>query len=71
MTDAWDNMIAGDDAEVSAEIMADSASYVRFLARGDSFACTAIEQKYGLYGLSPEQVTEQLAEMAKPDGALQ
>jgi hypothetical protein len=66
MTDPWDEMISGDDAEVSAEIAADLAAYTKHLARGEFDACIRIEKKYGLFGLSPQMVSEQMAEMAKP-----
>ncbi len=68
MSDSWDAMIAGDDAEVSAEIRADAVAYTRHFLAGHLEGCIAIEQKYGLYGLSPQQVSEQLAEMSKPEG---
>lgn len=63
--DAFDFMIAGDDAEVAAEIAADLNAYTRHLASSETDACIAIENKYGLFGLSPQQVSECLAEMAK------
>lgn len=66
MTDSWDAMIAGDDDEVTAEIAADKAAYGYHLRDGNVDACIKIEKKYGLFGLSPQQVSEQLAEMAKP-----
>ena len=66
MTDAWDAMIAGDDAEVAAEISADAAAYTQHFLAGRLDGCIAIEQKYGLFGLSPQQVSEQLCEMSKP-----
>ena len=62
----WDAMIAGDDDEVAAEIRADATAYGKHLAAGRHDACVAIEKKYGLYGLTPEMVSFQLAEMAKP-----
>lgn len=67
MTDAWDFMIAGSDAEVSAEIATDLAAYTKWLARGETDACIRIEKKYGLFGHTPEAVTTILAEMAKPE----
>lgn len=68
MTDAWDFMIAGSDAEVSAEIGADAIAYGKLLAAGDERGCLAIEEKYGFVGLPPQAVSEHLAEMAKPEG---
>jgi hypothetical protein len=68
MIDSWDAMIAGDDEEVSAEIRADAAAYARHFMAGQTEACVAIAQKYGLFGLAPQQVSEQLAEMGKPEG---
>jgi hypothetical protein len=66
MTDPWDAMIEGDDDEVAAEIRADAVNYTRHFLAGQTDSCVVIEQKYGLYGLSPEQVSEQLCEMSKP-----
>lgn len=66
MNVSWDAMIAGDDAEVAAEIAADAVAYTRHLIANRIDACIAIEKKYGLFGLSPQQVSEQLVEMSKP-----
>lgn len=66
MTDAWDTMLTQDDAELLAEIKADEAAYAYHHHAGDVAACVTIEQKYGLYGLSPLQVSEQLHEMTLP-----
>jgi hypothetical protein len=66
MIHPWDSMIAGDDAEVAAEIRADAVAYTRHFLGNRNKACVAIEQKYGLSGLSPQQVSEQLCEMSKP-----
>lgn len=68
MTDHWDTMIEKDDAELLAEIKADMAAYTFHLRAGNVAACISIEKKYGLFGLSPQQVSEQLAEMSKPEG---
>lgn len=68
MTDAWDTMIEQADAELVAEIKTDKAAYAYHMRRGNVDACIAIEKKYGIFGLSPQQVSEQLEEMAKPDG---
>jgi hypothetical protein len=69
MSDPWDEMIASDDAELVAEIAADAKSYVQALAAGDDRGCLAIEQKYDLVGLTPEQVSQHLADMALQGGA--
>jgi hypothetical protein len=61
--DGFDFMIAGDDAEVAIEIAADCNAYTRLLIAGDIQGCLAIEEKYGLVGLPPQQVSETLAEM--------
>jgi hypothetical protein len=61
--DGWDFMIAGEDAAVEEEIRADALSYVKHLAAAETDACIAIEKKYGLFGLSPERVSQTLAEM--------
>jgi hypothetical protein len=66
MTDAWDTILAQDDAELLAKIKADKAAYAFHVRDGNVAACIEIEQKYGLYGLSPQQVSEQLHEMAQP-----
>jgi hypothetical protein len=66
MMHPWDAMIEGDDAEVAAEIATDAAAYGKLLAAGDDRGCIEIEQKYGLTGLTPQQVSEHLAEMSKP-----
>jgi hypothetical protein len=68
MTDAWDEMISKDDAELVAEIKADLAAYAYHMRDGNVDACIAIEKKYGFFGLSPQQVSEQLCEMSKPEG---
>lgn len=67
MTD-WDSMIEGDDAEVAAEISADKAAYAYHMRDGNIDALLKIEQKYGLFGLSPQQVTQQLHKMSLPIG---
>lgn len=68
MTDSWDNMIAGDDEEVSAEIRADAIAYTRHFLAGNSTGCVAIAKKYGLFGLVPNDVSDHLIEMSKPEG---
>lgn len=66
MIDLWDAMITGDDEDVAAEIRADLTAYALHLGAGNHSACVNIEKKYGLYGLTPEMVSFQLAEMSKP-----
>ena len=66
MADPWDEMLEQDDAEVVAEIKADMVAYTLHLAAGNISACIAIEKKYGLYGLSPQHVSEQLHAMTLP-----
>jgi len=61
--DGWDFMIAGDDAEVAEEIRSDALAYVKHLADGNEQVCIRIEEKYGLVGMTPEQVSRTLAEM--------
>jgi len=68
MTDAWDDMIARSDAELCAEIDADRIAYLQHLMQGNVDACIRIEKRWGLFGLSPQQVSEQLAELSKPEG---
>lgn len=61
--DGLDYLIAGDDAEVAEEIRADALAYVKHLVDGNKQACIRIEEKYGLVGMTPEQVSTTLAEM--------
>lgn len=68
MTDAWDTILLQDDAELVAEIKADTAAYTFHRHAGNVAACVSIERKYFLHGLSPDQVSEQLTEMSKPEG---
>jgi hypothetical protein len=42
----------------------DLALYVSYLASGCHACCARIERRYGLFGLSPQQVSEELAEIA-------
>lgn len=66
MTDAWDTMLAQDDAELVAEIKADTAAYAFHRHAGNVAACVEIEKKYGFFGCSPTHVAEQLREMVRP-----
>jgi hypothetical protein len=68
MTDSWDRMLADTDEELIAEIKFDLAAYTARLLSGNTTGCDEIEEKYGLYGLSPQQVSEQLHEMTLPIG---
>jgi hypothetical protein len=54
--------IAGTEQEVEAR--ADLAAYTACMMRGDENGCNRIEAKYGLFGLSPQRVSEELAEIA-------
>jgi hypothetical protein len=56
-------MTANDDDHSSAASK-DLARYMVRMAVGDIDACIRIKKKYGLYGLSPQQVAEELAEIA-------
>lgn len=66
MTDAWDTMLSQDDAELVAEIKADTAAYAFHRRAGNVAACVDIETKYGFFGCAPEHVAEQLREMVRP-----
>lgn len=66
MTSSWDTMLAKDDAELVAEIKADTATCVMHMHAGNVAACVAIEKKYGLYGSSTQDVLETLRQMALP-----
>lgn len=66
MTDTWDKMIADDDADLVAEIKADAVKYVTHLLTSNVAAAVVIEKKYGLYGLTPQQVSDQLHAMTQP-----
>jgi hypothetical protein len=70
MTDSWDRMLADTDEELITEIRSDMAAYTARLLSGNTAGCVQIEQKYGLYGLSPQQVSEQLHEMTLPIGGV-
>ena len=66
--DPFDFLIAGDDAEVLAEIIADRDRYQALLATGDFGACAEIADKYGMLGVAPDRVMAELREMANPVG---
>lgn len=57
-------MNAADHTTSINDAGADLAAYVAAMHRDDEEACAAIEKKFGLYGLSPQQVAEELAELA-------
>lgn len=63
----FDQMLADSDAEFVAELKFDIATYAARLASGNKSGCLEIEQKYGLFGMSPEQVSEQLHQMTQGD----
>jgi hypothetical protein len=52
------------DDDHSSAASKDLARYMTCMMRADISGCIRIEKKYGLYGLSPQQVTEELAEIA-------
>ena len=56
-------IVAGTDHDVDLRIRADLSAYTAAMQRGDTDACIAIEQRYGLLGLSPQQVSEELFDM--------
>ncbi len=56
--------LAGTDDDIASQARADLARYAACMIRDDDEGCTEIEQRYGLYGLAPQQVTEELAEIA-------
>ncbi len=56
--------IAGTGDGVASQARADLARYAAYMMRDDDHGCTEIEQRYGLYGLAPQQVSEELAEIA-------
>jgi len=66
LTDTWDEMLASEDAALVDEIKSDLTSYAAYTTAGNMAAAIVIEQKYGLFGLSPQQVSEQLREMTLP-----
>ena len=43
----------------------DLDSYYKAMCAGDHHICVAIEQRHGLYGLSPEIVTKALSDAKK------
>lgn len=45
--------------------IADVAAYAQAMRRNDLHACTAIEQRYGLYGYPPEMVSTVLSSVAR------
>lgn len=63
-------MSAADQTNSINDAGADLAAYVAAMHRDDDEACAAIEKKHGLYGLSPQQVAEELAEIVSREGIL-
>ena len=62
----WDATFSEDDGTPPpAECKADLAAYVKYLAQGAVNSCVAIEKKYGCFGLTPQQVCEELAFLAE------
>ncbi|MBR0693604.1 hypothetical protein [Bradyrhizobium lablabi] len=64
--DEWDRCFGdgNDDDAYLKDAQADLSRYAAHLAKGETDACIAIEQKYGLFGLSPQMVSEELADIA-------
>jgi len=56
--------IAQSDSELEAQARVDLTKYIACMMRSDTDGCIAIEKRYGLYGLSPQQVSEELFEIA-------
>jgi hypothetical protein len=52
------------DDDHSSAAGKDLSRYTACMMRADIRGCVVIEKKYGLYGLSPQEVTEELAEIA-------
>ena len=58
---------AATDDEFTSIARADLARYAACMICGDIRGCIRIEKKYGLFGLSPQHVSEELAEIAASD----
>jgi hypothetical protein len=57
-------MISAHDDDHSSAARKDLSRYTACMMQGKIDVCIAIEKKYGLYGLSPQQVSEELADIA-------
>jgi hypothetical protein len=53
-----------EDDDFSSAARKDLSRYTACLMHGKFDVCVGIEKKYGLYGLSPQQVSEELADIA-------
>ncbi|MES2166569.1 MAG: hypothetical protein V4458_05990 [Pseudomonadota bacterium] len=57
------NILGGGDDFLVSRIRADLSAYKAAMQHGDTDACIVIEKRYGLYGLSPKMVTDQMFDM--------
>lgn len=57
-------MNSAHDDDFTSAASRDLAHYTICMMQGNIHGCIRIEKKYGLYGLSPQEVTEELAEIA-------
>lgn len=56
-------MSAADHNNSTIDAGVDLAAYVTAMQVDDETTCAVIEKRYGLYGLSPQQVVEELSEL--------
>ena len=54
----------GTELEIQCDASRDLSRYIACMMRGDDRGCADIEKKYGFYGLAPQQVSEELADIA-------
>ena len=54
----------GTEDDISSQARADLAAYIGYMVHADIAGCIKIEKRYGLYGLSPQRVSEELAKIA-------
>lgn len=54
------------DKKLAEDAREDLRTYTAAMQRGDTAACVKIEKKYGMYGLSPEKVSNELFEIGAP-----
>jgi hypothetical protein len=52
------------DDDFTSPARRDLALYVSYLASGCHACCARIEKRYNLHGLSPQEVSEELADIA-------
>ena len=55
---------AGTEDEISSQARADLAAYIGYMVQANVAGRLGIEKRYGLYGLSPQRVSEELAKIA-------